>query len=87
MLGKFAITISFCVVYVVTAEMFPTKVRQSMVSYGSTFGRVGSMLAPQTPLLVSLVVSVPRGNKTTGAPARHPWPRFSFRRPSTNPCR
>lgn len=56
MLGKFAITISFIVIYVITAEMFPTSVRHSMVSYSSTFGRIGSILAPQTPLLVSLSV-------------------------------
>lgn len=59
MLGKFAITISFSVVYVITAEMYPTNVRQSMVNCASTFGRVGSMLAPQTPLLASIDESLP----------------------------
>ncbi|KAJ1519978.1 hypothetical protein ONE63_004210 [Megalurothrips usitatus] len=59
MLGKFAITISFIVVYIITAEMFPTKVRQSMVSYGSTFGRIGSILAPQTPLLATVGEALP----------------------------
>ncbi|KAK3921008.1 Organic cation transporter protein [Frankliniella fusca] len=59
MLGKFAITISFIVIYVITAEMFPTNIRQSMVSYGSTFGRIGSILAPQTPLLATVSESLP----------------------------
>ncbi|XP_034231093.1 organic cation transporter protein-like isoform X2 [Thrips palmi] len=59
MLGKFAITISFCVIYVITAEMFPTNARNSMMSYGSTFGRVGTILAPQTPLLASIDESLP----------------------------
>lgn len=52
MIGKFAITISFAVIYVYTAELFPTNVRHSLLGYCSMFGRVGSMLAPQTPLLV-----------------------------------
>ena len=53
MIGKFAITISFAVIYVYTAELFPTNVRHSLLGYCSMFGRIGSMLAPQTPLLVS----------------------------------
>ncbi|KAJ1521413.1 hypothetical protein ONE63_003086 [Megalurothrips usitatus] len=49
--GKLAITASFTVLYVYTAELFPTSARHSMIGICSTVGRVGSMLAPQTPLL------------------------------------
>ncbi|PSN36798.1 hypothetical protein C0J52_19390 [Blattella germanica] len=49
--GKFAITISFTVVYVYTAEIFPTELRQSLLGVCATFGRIGSVIAPQTPLL------------------------------------
>lgn len=49
--GKLAITASFQVLYFATAEMFPTKVRHSLLSFCSMFGRFGSMLAPLTPLL------------------------------------
>lgn len=46
-----AITGSFQVLYFATAEMFPTKVRQSLLSFCSMVGRIGSILAPFTPLL------------------------------------
>ncbi|KAE8751502.1 hypothetical protein FOCC_FOCC001749 [Frankliniella occidentalis] len=59
MIGKFAITISFAVVYVYTAELFPTNVRHSLLGYCSMFGRIGSMLAPQTPLLATINESLP----------------------------
>jgi hypothetical protein len=51
--GKFAITGAFDTTYVFTAEIFPTKLRNSMLGMCSMVGRIGSMLAPQTPLLVS----------------------------------
>jgi hypothetical protein len=51
--GKFAITIAFTVVYVFTAELFPTELRHSMLGACSMVGRIGSIIAPQTPLLVS----------------------------------
>jgi uncharacterized membrane protein len=52
--GKFAITIAFTVVYVFTAELFPTELRHSMLGTCSMVGRIGSIIAPQTPLLVSI---------------------------------
>jgi MFS-type transporter involved in bile tolerance (Atg22 family) len=52
--GKFAITGAFDTTYVFTAEIFPTKLRNSMLGMCSMVGRIGSMLAPQTPLLVRL---------------------------------
>ena len=53
--GKFAITIAFTVVYVFTAELFPTELRHTMLGTCSMVGRIGSIIAPQTPLLVSIL--------------------------------
>ncbi|KAJ0183568.1 hypothetical protein K1T71_001544 [Dendrolimus kikuchii] len=49
--GKLAITFAFNSVYVFTAELFPTDARSSALAACSLVGRVGSILAPQTPLL------------------------------------
>lgn len=51
--GKWCITMSFSTVYLYTAEMFPTNLRHSLLGICSMTGRIGSILAPQTPLLVS----------------------------------
>lgn len=53
--GKCAISVSFYVLYVYTTELYPTFLRQSLMGICSAFGFIGSMLAPQTPLLVSLL--------------------------------
>lgn len=39
-------------VYVYTTELWPTKLRHSMMGLCSTVGRVGAMMAPLSPLLV-----------------------------------
>lgn len=52
--GKFCITIAFTVVYVYTTELFPTQLRHSLLGTCSMFGRMGSIVAPQTPLLVNI---------------------------------
>lgn len=54
LVAKCAITVSFTVLYVYTAEIYPTTMRNGLMSACSTIGRIGSMLAPQTPLLVRL---------------------------------
>lgn len=59
LVGKFAITISFAVVYIYAAELFPTSLRQSLLGTCSMFGRIGSMIAPQTPLLATYMKSLP----------------------------
>ncbi|XP_026281211.1 solute carrier family 22 member 21-like [Frankliniella occidentalis] len=59
MLAKLSVTVSFTVIYVVAAEMFPTKVRHSLYAFTSTLGHLGSMLAPQTPLLGRYMHSLP----------------------------
>uniref|UniRef100_A0A1A9WE24 Major facilitator superfamily (MFS) profile domain-containing protein n=1 Tax=Glossina brevipalpis TaxID=37001 RepID=A0A1A9WE24_9MUSC len=53
LIGKFAITCSFQILYFFTSEIFPTNVRSSLLSLCSMIGRFGSMLAPQTPLLIN----------------------------------
>ncbi|KAK7602882.1 hypothetical protein V9T40_006856 [Parthenolecanium corni] len=55
LVSKFLITVSFNIMYVYTAEMFPTELRLSLCGFASMFGRFGSMLAPQTILLKDLV--------------------------------
>lgn len=52
LIGKFGATAAFTVLYVVTSEIFPTSLRHTLMGFCSTFGRIGSMIAPQTPLLV-----------------------------------
>ncbi|PNF42889.1 hypothetical protein B7P43_G12899 [Cryptotermes secundus] len=59
LLGKFSITISFTVVYVYTTEMFPTELRHSLLGVCAMVGRIGSMVAPQTPLLERYLESLP----------------------------
>ncbi|CAH2047607.1 unnamed protein product, partial [Iphiclides podalirius] len=49
--GKLGATAAFNSLYVYTAELFPTRVRSRALATCSLVGRVGSVLAPQTPLL------------------------------------
>ncbi|CAH0719740.1 unnamed protein product, partial [Brenthis ino] len=49
--GKLSITFAFNSLYVFTAELFPTSSRSSALAAVSLVGRLGSILAPQTPLL------------------------------------
>ncbi|XP_076371650.1 organic cation transporter protein-like [Tachypleus tridentatus] len=46
MCGKFFVTAAFAIVYVYTAELFPTVVRNVGVGSSSMFARIGSMVAP-----------------------------------------
>lgn len=52
-ISKCAISISFSVTYVYTTELFPTNLRQGLMGICAACGYIGSMTAPQTPLLVS----------------------------------
>uniref|UniRef100_A0A1A8H2S3 Major facilitator superfamily (MFS) profile domain-containing protein n=1 Tax=Nothobranchius korthausae TaxID=1143690 RepID=A0A1A8H2S3_9TELE len=51
MVGKFGITASFAVIYVYTAEIFPTVVRQTGIGVSSMFARMGGVLAPMINML------------------------------------
>lgn len=54
LISKFLISISFCILFVYTVEMFPTELRQTLGGFASTVGRIGSIIAPQTILMVHL---------------------------------
>ncbi|KAL5236445.1 hypothetical protein ACI65C_003855 [Semiaphis heraclei] len=51
LVSKLAISIAFCIIYMLTAEIFPTRMRATMMSMCSMLGRIGSMLSPQATLL------------------------------------
>ncbi|XP_028317464.1 solute carrier family 22 member 13 [Gouania willdenowi] len=51
MAGKFGITASFATIYVYTAEIFPTVLRQTGIGVTSMFARVGGVLAPVINML------------------------------------
>uniref|UniRef100_A0A914VYH4 Major facilitator superfamily (MFS) profile domain-containing protein n=1 Tax=Plectus sambesii TaxID=2011161 RepID=A0A914VYH4_9BILA len=46
MIGKLSVTATFAAIYVHTAELFPTVVRDSGMGVCNSIGRIGSMLAP-----------------------------------------
>ncbi|KAL4704862.1 hypothetical protein ACJJTC_019440 [Scirpophaga incertulas] len=52
-------TFSYNVVYMYTSELFPTYTRNSMHSICSSVGRLGSLIAPQVPLLISYWSGLP----------------------------
>ncbi|XP_067647016.1 organic cation/carnitine transporter 2-like [Eurosta solidaginis] len=60
LMGKFAITCSLQILYFFTSEIFPTNIRNSMLSLCSMAGRFGSMLSPQGPLLASYYEFAPQ---------------------------
>lgn len=53
MIGKLCITASYAIIYVLTAEIFPTVVRNVGVGSSSMVARIGGALAPYINLLVS----------------------------------
>ncbi|XP_075995703.1 solute carrier family 22 member 13-like [Genypterus blacodes] len=59
MAGKFGMTASFAVIYVYTAEIFPTVIRQTGIGVSSMFARVGGVLAPLINMLHNHNPTVP----------------------------
>ncbi|CAH2089070.1 unnamed protein product [Euphydryas editha] len=59
MMFEMLATFSYNIVYMYTSELFPTYTRNSMHSICSAVGRVGSLLAPQTPLLMTYWTGLP----------------------------
>lgn len=53
-LGKFGATSSFSIVFVYTAELFPTEIRTTAVGASSSFARVGGMIAPIVMFLATV---------------------------------
>lgn len=59
MAGKLMASLYFTITYIYTSELFPTYTRNSMHALCSSLGRIGSIVAPQAPLLVrNLILSV-----------------------------
>lgn len=54
--GKFGISAAFAIIYVWSAELFPTLVRNSGMGSSSMMARVGSMVSPYIADLVSLLL-------------------------------
>ena len=55
MIGKFCVTSSFGIIYVYSAEIYPTVVRNVGVGSSSMVGRIGSILAPFVKEMVYLL--------------------------------
>ena len=52
MLGKLAISVSFGVMYIFAAELFPTQLRNTGIGGSSMSGRLGGLLCPYVNLLI-----------------------------------
>ncbi|CAH0719760.1 unnamed protein product, partial [Brenthis ino] len=52
LLGKFGISIVLTSVYLFTSELYPTEYRHSLLAFSSMVGRIGSITAPLTPILM-----------------------------------
>ncbi|CAH2241420.1 jg15617 [Pararge aegeria aegeria] len=59
LVGKIAITQAFSGIYMYTSELFPTHARHSLLGFCSMVGRVGSIVAPQMPLLAIYIEWLP----------------------------
>ncbi|XP_071941364.1 organic cation transporter protein-like [Antedon mediterranea] len=59
MIGKFFITAAFMVVYVYTAELFPTSIRTTGLGFCSFWSRVAAVLAPQVIFLEKVWKALP----------------------------
>lgn len=57
LIGKACITFSFTLLYVFTAEQWPTNLRTTIMNSCSMIGRIGSMLAPFAVVLVRKMIS------------------------------
>ncbi|XP_048348743.1 solute carrier family 22 member 16 isoform X4 [Sphaerodactylus townsendi] len=60
MVGKFAIGVAFGLIYLYTAELYPTVVRSLAVGSGSMMCRVGSVVAPFCVYLSSVWIFMPQ---------------------------
>ncbi|CAK1577992.1 unnamed protein product [Parnassius mnemosyne] len=59
MAGKMMSSFYFNITYLYTSELFPTYSRNSMHAICSSLGRIGSIISPQTPLLMRYWFGLP----------------------------
>ncbi|CAH1636283.1 unnamed protein product [Spodoptera littoralis] len=59
LLGKLCISMAFSSIYIYTGELFPTQARHRLLGTCSMAGRIGALVAPQTPLLMTYMESLP----------------------------
>ncbi|XP_074033457.1 solute carrier family 22 member 4 [Leptinotarsa decemlineata] len=59
LLGKCGAAVVFTLIFVFTTELFPTSSRHSILSLCSMIGKIGSLLAPQLPLLARMNHAAP----------------------------
>ncbi|XP_023935708.2 organic cation transporter protein-like [Bicyclus anynana] len=59
LLGKYGIAIVATSVYLFTSELYPTEFRHSLLAFCSMIGRIGSIAAPLTPVLVEYWHGIP----------------------------
>lgn len=55
-LGKAMTSAAFSLAYVYTSQMYPTRVRNTLLLFVSSIGRLGSVISPQVNLLGDLVL-------------------------------
>jgi len=59
LIGKFGASASFAIVFVYTAELFPTEIRSTAVGASSLCGRIGGIIAPQIAMLNTVWTPLP----------------------------
>ena len=55
MIGRFAVSYIFSVIFIYTSEIYPTALRTISLSVCATFARVGGVIAPYLILLVRIL--------------------------------
>ncbi|XP_038214314.1 organic cation transporter protein-like [Zerene cesonia] len=57
--GKFGISLVFTSLYLFTSELYPTEFRHTLLAFSSMIGRIGSITAPLTPVLMDYWHGIP----------------------------
>ncbi|XP_049865251.1 solute carrier family 22 member 3-like [Pectinophora gossypiella] len=59
LLGKYGIAMVFTSLYLFTSELYPTEYRHTLLAFSSMVGRIGSIVAPLTPVLREYWLGLP----------------------------